>query len=157
MKSKILTLIVTVLTLTLGGCTQNNGHIGPLFGVWRLDTVTADGVLTMDGVTDDGETYITWAFQGDIICVQQNIPHHGRIISLGSWETYDDDTRIILDFTHHDDVNPAGTDQYKLPAAMLLTTPWKYYCRLDLSGRHMTVSTSNTDGTQVKFTLTKTY
>lgn len=35
---------VLALVLTLpGGCTQNNGHLGPLFGSWALVEITQDG------------------------------------------------------------------------------------------------------------------
>ena len=34
---------VFVMTAVLGSCTDNNGDIGPYYGVWVLDRVTIDG------------------------------------------------------------------------------------------------------------------
>lgn len=155
MKSKLsILLATTALLLAIAtACTQNNGHIGRIFGVWRLDAVAVDGV---DDTTFDAD--ITWAFQGDIIEIQTNLPHHDRILSFGSFSLTDDESRLLLDFTHSDAANPAGTRQYALPAAMLLPTPATYTCAVDWSGsRAMAVTATRADGRLITYYLTKTY
>ena len=40
---KIYTAFLLFIVMTVCGCTQNNGHIGPIFGSWALMEITADG------------------------------------------------------------------------------------------------------------------
>lgn len=55
-------IIVTVMLLALaGGCTQNGGHIGKLFGRWHLERIEAND---MEAPVQTGEMF--WAFQSDL-------------------------------------------------------------------------------------------
>ncbi|MDE7419898.1 MAG: lipocalin-like domain-containing protein [Muribaculaceae bacterium] len=54
-------IIVISLLLGLCGCTQYNGHIGPIFGSWSLIEISEDGVaLKMKEET-------TFSFQNQIV------------------------------------------------------------------------------------------
>lgn len=63
-----------LLPLLLWGCTQNNGHIGPLFGSWHLESMSCDGSPLAQ--PDGTDTY--WKFQGSLVEV---------ILSKGFYET----------------------------------------------------------------------
>ncbi|MDE5757062.1 MAG: hypothetical protein K2H85_00470, partial [Allobaculum sp.] len=46
MKKVFFAFIVMIATI-MGGCTQYNGHIGPIFGSWSLDSI-AEGFRTIE-------------------------------------------------------------------------------------------------------------
>ncbi len=62
MKKSFIAFIVLSLSL-LCGCTQYNGHIGPIFGSWALVDVTEDG----SNVSLDDET--VFSFQNEVVQV----------------------------------------------------------------------------------------
>ncbi|MDE6378947.1 MAG: lipocalin-like domain-containing protein [Muribaculaceae bacterium] len=60
---KKLLALFFVLTLLAAGCTQNNGHIGPVFGSWALDGITENG----DPLELQDET--VFSFQNEVVQV----------------------------------------------------------------------------------------
>lgn len=62
MRKFITIVIMTVALMTLGGC-QNDGHIGWLFGVWRVAEYTVDGTPQDNALI--GTTTI--AFQNNVV------------------------------------------------------------------------------------------
>lgn len=62
---KKISLLLLPLILALAGCTQNDGHIGHIFGSWALEEITEDGhpyPLAAQNTT-------VFAFQNEIVRV----------------------------------------------------------------------------------------
>lgn len=57
---RIIPIFIALIVLT--GCSQNNGHIGPIYGAWTLLEVTCDG----QKLEVEGEATI-FSFQGEIL------------------------------------------------------------------------------------------
>lgn len=93
MKMNKLRYILAAVTLCLGlAACQNNGHIGYLFGTWRVDSFTIDGVPQPEAAA---RTLIS--FQSDIILVQEIIDDDGSFANhIGTWR--EEDGRIYLIF-----------------------------------------------------------
>lgn len=109
--------IFSVLLLILAcGCTQNNGHIGRLFGSWVLESATLNGQpYDMPANTN---TY--WSFQADIVRVQLEQDRYSYISRMGTFSELPEGI-LRLDFTHSDDNDASGTGQYKAPEWMGFT------------------------------------
>lgn len=74
-------LFAVLLPLVLCACTQNNGHIGPLFGSWHLENMTCDGTpLPQPDATD---TY--WKFQGSVVEVILTEGFYDAGFYTGTW------------------------------------------------------------------------
>lgn len=71
-KQRSLLLLLALFCMLLG-CTQNNGHIGPIFGSWALTRMTQDGV-PLEINTED-ETVVS--FQNEIVKIVRlvNFPY----------------------------------------------------------------------------------
>ena len=102
-------LLLSAVIIFLAGCTQNNGHIGPLFGSWHLETMTRNG----DVYSQPDGTDTFWNFQGQMLMV---------ILSEGMYEKYDfdgtwerTDGYLMLDFTHSCNTDGPGTGDYRAP------------------------------------------
>lgn len=99
--------------LATASCTQNNGHIGYLYGQWRLNDIKAelpDTVFTVDTLR------MTWAFQTHVVCIQNPTPYHDRDDRWGSWSRTGAD--MELDFTYSDDMFAPGEGRYALPRSL---------------------------------------
>ena len=108
---KTLTRIISIilLALSLNACTHNNGDIGDLFGTWKLQSITING--------ESDSTYqsnVLWKFQSSIISmVKVDDTTHSKAESWGTWSYSNDDTQLVLDFTHTDNNNPnVGSSKY---------------------------------------------
>ena len=64
MKRNIIFAATLIILSTLASCTQNEGYIGDLFGIWRLEEVT-------DGTTVEECDTIFMAFQADVFQVRR--------------------------------------------------------------------------------------
>lgn len=150
-------VIALLLMPVLAGCRMNNGDIGVLYGVWAVNAVEVDG-QTYEGWNDDGwESF--FEFQNNIVQVIKVSPLHDEISCFGTWQWVTEDTRIELDFTHHDDRFPEpGENIYAPPAWLLLTTPGVYGFDVVWHGeKKCEWSTVNTAGQRIKYYLKKTY
>lgn len=112
-------LLCALLVALLGGCTQNNGHIGDIFGTWRLTELTCDGV-PQDIYPAEGEPgYIpqlyTFSFQGSIVVLFTIYEHNSYLETFGTWQR--DGKTLFLDFGHSDN---DGTETYTPPAELYL-------------------------------------
>lgn len=116
-------LLCALLMLVLGGCTQNNGYIGDLFGTWRLDRLTCDGApqVLYPGCESEGDEpgripeLYTFSFQGSLIGVVAIYPHHDFSEAYGSFEHAGDILYLNFDHTDND-----GGYMYTPPAALHL-------------------------------------
>lgn len=64
MKKNIIFAATLIILSTLASCTQNEGYIGDLFGIWRLEEIT-------DGTTVEECDTIFMAFQADVFQVRR--------------------------------------------------------------------------------------
>ena len=64
MKRNIMFAATLIILSTLASCTQNEGYIGDLFGIWRLEEIT-------DGTTVEECDTIFMAFQADVFQVRR--------------------------------------------------------------------------------------
>lgn len=84
--NKILSYLILAVTLFVtAGCTQNDGHIGRLFGKWKLVS------MEYEGTTPEYEYKgnIFWNFQSSTICMQL-IEDHNSADKYGNWHLEDD-------------------------------------------------------------------
>lgn len=107
--------ILIALVAVVSGCTRNNGDIGDLFGRWKVDTLTADGVeqpLYGEESGDDALLYALW-FQGELVWVHTVYERHDFLTVKGMWTRTD--SSLLLDFSHtgHD-----GDIYYRPPLAL---------------------------------------
>ncbi len=109
MRKRLTYLLTLFVLISLAAC-QNNGHIGWIFGVWRVNEYLADG-RSIDGQLIKTTTF---AFQNDIVeVVALEDNQHSPIERFGTWAHEDDD--FTLDFTHSDNSNTSGTGVYAAP------------------------------------------
>lgn len=133
--SRIILLIV--IALSFNACTHNNGDIGDLFGTWKLETITIDG--EKDSSYQDN---VLWKFQASVInMVRANDTTHDRSESWGTWSYANDDTQILLNFTHTDNDNPnQGSNKYSpLPETYLPKARISTLNIVELNGKKMTL------------------
>lgn len=103
---KIYILLLGVVLVALGGCTQNNGHIGPIFGSWSLVGMTEDG----EPLDLSGETI--FSFQNVLVQVTkyEDDPYN-PIIRYGNFTMEDD----ILTLKFQNKPTPTGSYTYVTP------------------------------------------
>ena len=84
-------LFICLLSLLFWGCTQNNGHIGVNFGMWKLEELTING--------EPDTAYL----------VVRISDYHEVFECYGTWSESDDGKQMFLNFTYHDN---GGTWKY---------------------------------------------
>lgn len=82
-KATIYLISLLSIVLTLGSCTRNHGDIGPWFGTWHVESITAGDTLA--GVEGD----YFFQFQSKVFRVSQVYGHEQLIESYGTWEEND--------------------------------------------------------------------
>lgn len=100
------------------GC-QNNGDIGHLFGTWRVESYTVDGIRPEDPLLSD----VTISFQSDIVNIVTIVDNYGLSYSqFGTWS--EDGDTMTFNFTHFDNDNPPGKpdSQYNAPDWLGMTS-----------------------------------
>lgn len=114
---KLFTYILVIFVLSgLVSC-QNNGHIGWLFGVWRVDDYISGGVRQESQLINT----TTFAFQNNIVnVVAFEDKEYSNVEVYGTW--IHEGEEFTLDFTHHDDDNAPGTVYYGAPAWLGMTS-----------------------------------
>lgn len=146
---RTLIYMMAAITLLISSC-QNDGHIGPLFGTWRVDSYTRDGVeVTMDYAT-------TFSFQNNIVEVNRLLDNLGDYTrGTGTWS--EDGNYLILDFTHYDSDTPAGTGIYSAPSWLGMTSSEVMKMVRIIDGRNMTWTWTAPDGAVCVYHLHKTW
>lgn len=114
---KLLTYICVIFVVCgLASC-QNNGHIGWLFGVWRVSDYISGGVKQESQLINT----TTFAFQNNIVnIVAFEDKEHTSVEAYGTW--IHDGDNFTLDFTNYDDNNAPGTAYYAAPAWLGMTS-----------------------------------
>ena len=153
----IATRIIALLfiALSLNACTHNNGDIGALFGTWKLESITADNEI--DSVYAEADNII-WKFQSSVMSmIRANDSTHNRLETWGSWSYANDDTQLLLDFTHTDSYNPKpGSTKYSpLPELHMPKASTFYVDIIKLNGKEMTLRYNATDGKEYIYKFKK--
>ena len=78
-----------MVMMALGSCTRNHGDIGPWFGTWHVENITAGG----SPVTVEGDYF--FQFQSKVFRVSQVSEHEQLVESFGVWDEGDDGTMTI--------------------------------------------------------------
>ena len=87
-KATIYLISLLSIVLTLGSCTRNHGDIGPWFGTWHVESITAGDTL----VSIKGDYF--FQFQSKVFRVSQVYGHEQLIDSYGTWEENGDKMTI---------------------------------------------------------------
>lgn len=112
MKKLLFYIAVIAAVATLGGCTTNNGDIGPLFGTWRFESVAVGGV-DVNLEADSVESY-SLVFQNRIVRVIEVRERHDHEYYTGTFRHREN--LLELDFSHSDKLN--GTTIYTPPSVL---------------------------------------
>lgn len=151
MKNKAITaLLLALLMLVSAGCTRNNGDIGDLYGRWKVETLTADGVglPLYDG---EVEMYALW-FQSELVWIHELFPHQDYLNHKGMWKREGD--KLLLDFSFTGDYD----EQYRPPVALHFVengvTPLTVASE---SSSKMTLWYVGDDGVRYEYHLRKVY
>lgn len=147
-----LAAVVAAMILILTGC-QNDGPIGYKFGVWRVDSYTADG----SPVDNPLIAKTTIAFQGGVINVVT--PYDDYMNSYDQYGSWSEEGDILyLNFTHSDDLRPSGTDLYSAPSWLGWTSEKVMEMTVEShTSQEMTWRYVSTDGTVNIYKLHKTW
>lgn len=95
-----------VILWTLCGCTQNDGHLGPIFGSWSLVSVTEDGVSI------DLEDETVFAFQGEIVKIVRLVnPPYSIVTRYGNFTL----SGNMLALKFQAGPTPSGSQMYMAP------------------------------------------
>lgn len=107
---KIYLVLLSVIMLT--GCSYHNGGDTRLWGTWLLEE------YSVDSETDSKyEGNCFWKFQTQVILIQEYYEEfHDWRDHFGTYDVSHEDKLLTLDFTHHDDNNPQGSEMYTPPA-----------------------------------------
>lgn len=83
---------LAVALLILGACTRNHGDIGPWFGTWHVEQITADGTP----VSVEGDYF--FQFQSHVFRVSNVGAHQQTVESYGAWQE-NEGGRMTVDFS----------------------------------------------------------
>ncbi|MCM1111366.1 MAG: lipocalin-like domain-containing protein [Clostridium sp.] len=153
-------LLCIALLAVAAGCTQNDGRIGELFGIWRLESVETSGDnAAADSVLPtlaDGEWY-DWFFQSSVVDIRLFDPYHRYVSHFGTWRRVDN--RLILDYTHRDDQDPSGAGRYSPPTGIYFPEgPAEIDLQIErMTSKDMTLLLRRDDNLTVTYRLRKLY
>ena len=87
-KTTLNILLIILMAMSLGSCTRNHGDIGPWFGTWHVEQITADGVPQ----NVEGDYF--FQFQSKVFRVSRVYGHENLVESYGTWEENGDKMAI---------------------------------------------------------------
>lgn len=80
----VLIISAAILFVSFLSCTKNDGGESKLYGKWKLERITTDGV---DSLTYRGDIF--WNFQNTTIGMVRSLPEHAVEESFGSYRLAD--------------------------------------------------------------------
>ena len=83
-----------MVVLALGSCTRNHGDIGPWFGTWHVESITANGAP----VTHEGDYF--FQFQSKVFRVSMVGDREQLVESFGTWE--ESNSKMTINFPDPD-------------------------------------------------------
>ena len=96
MKKTLLYISLLMVVLALGSCTRNHGDIGPWFGTWHVESITAQGGIYQYIVPVEVEGDYFFQFQSKVFRVSQVKEHNQLVESFGTWEENGDKMTITF-------------------------------------------------------------
>lgn len=97
-----LMLIPAILPAILA-CTQNNGHIGKIFGSWKLVSIVTEGI-DLPEYNDD----VIWGFQSSVIQMTRIQPMHHVVQTAGAFRLMDNTLFLSFPDDEHPPLNGLG-------------------------------------------------
>ena len=89
-----------ILSLALGSCTRNHGDIGPWFGTWHVESITAQGGIYQYIVPVDVEGDYFFQFQSKVFRVSLVSERNKLVESFGTWD--ENDGKMTITFPDPD-------------------------------------------------------
>lgn len=126
-------VLISLLIMTLAGCTDNNGHIGPISGLWKLVEIKPQGEWPQAPDVETENLY--WGFQSSTIRMIARKSQALVYESFGNWSI--SESTLYLSFP---DTNFPPREEFGLPAEASLKI-------LELSSRTLIVSGTPTGAT----------
>lgn len=142
---------VIVLMAVFGGCTQNNGHIGKLFGSWGLELMTVDDQPV---VFEDGG-FATMSFQSNIVMAIYNDKYHNSLKSYGTWKRFD--SVLQFDFEHKSNNDIPGTGAFAPPVWLQFPAGVSDFVIVELSDSKLWLMRTDDNGKQYVYIFKKTW
>ncbi|MDE7347771.1 MAG: lipocalin-like domain-containing protein [Muribaculaceae bacterium] len=146
---KIYSALIVLSFMLLCGCTQYNGHIGPVFGSWSLVAMTEDGVP----IALEDET--VFSFQNEVVQVVKLVnPPFSVLTRYGNFKIEDDVMTLRFQSA------PTSSDSY-----MYMAPDWLHFpqdasqIRLEvrkLNGSEMTLNLDS-EGKTIGYSFKKTW
>ena len=124
-------IAIMLITAAMGGCTHNDGDIGPLFGKRKLESIVVDGVKDTNYEDD-----MFWSFQSTTIGMTRVIDATQTEQTYGSWSINKEKNELTLHFP--DDKFPP-LPQSGLPRTSMLKI-------IKMSGNELILQYDRTDG-----------
>ncbi len=140
-------ILICLFPLLFWGCTQNNGHIGVNFGMWKLEELTIDGEPDADYPDN-----VVWKFQSSILAMVRISDHHEVFECYGTWSESDNGKQLYLDFSYHDN---SGTWKYVPLSETYLPEGLSTLDILSRSKSKMHLRYIDPDGTSYEYRLEK--
>lgn len=148
--SRLFTLsTLSAILLTLCGCTQNNGYLGPLFGSWTLLEITQNGSPVEPG---DGTVF---SFQNEIVSIIRYVdPPYTMVTKYGNFSHTGNELTLMFQSSP----TPSGSNEYMPPG-------WLHFPKdetiLPFEVRKLTrsemVLVLDADGTLTSYSFKKTW
>lgn len=149
MKKYFIAVFVAVL-MAVCGCTQNNGHIGPVFGSWSLTEISVDDApLELQGET-------VFSFQNEVVrVIQMTSGQTVETVRYGNFSLSDD----VMSLRFLTELNSDGEGyQFMMPSWLYFpqgTMPLVFEVRT-LGGSRMVLALDN-EGKTYTYGFSKTW
>ena len=127
--------IINILAICLlGSCTRNHGDIGPWFGTWHVESITADGSIYQYIVPVDIDGDYFFQFQSKVFRVSWVGDHEQAVESFGTWdENYGKMTISFPDSTAFY-IEMPGLESYNDFAVTMTSSREVTFTKTDASG-----------------------
>lgn len=119
-----------LMSVLLAGCTQNNGHIGKLFGSWVLVERVAPGASPLPS---DATFYMS--FQGDVVQFITEYEHYDYLRFFATWQRQGD--RLTLNFDNKNDNEAPGQGGFAPPQWLVNPSLHTTLMVTELDGGHL--------------------
>lgn len=146
-----ITALLAALAAT-SSCTQNNGHIGPLFGSWSLQSMTVDDA---DMPLPPGVIGTTMSFQSDVVRFNLIYQYSHTFESFATWSKTGD--VMVFNFAHHDDVTAEGTGMYAPPSWLGFEALQETVTVTELDGKHFDFVRTDDEGHKYIYKFDRTW
>ncbi len=147
--NKLLMPLLMLFMLVAGGCTQNNGYIGPVFGSWSLVGISEDG----NPLKLDSET--VFSFQNEVVQIELIESDFQRTTKYGNFTLSED----VMTMTFLTELGPDGQGYSFLMPTWLHFPSGQMPLRFEvktLKGSKMVLAIDN-DGKTLVYTFDRTW